>query len=249
MVNYNPSVQNASAILADLRRNLDALEESIAARPLEGAESAVPDCGCRNRATAFEAAETGSSTIGAAQAVEPTIHGTTSWHARPARQAITLLNRRPKGIVVHHTASANVTDGSLAHAMQLARDIQAFHMDHRHWIDTGQHFTVSRGGHALEGRHRSLEAARIGQQHVLGAHAENCNTEFVGIENEGTYTSSLPTNVQWGALVQLCAWLCKQYGMSPNNIIGHRQCKSTECPGERFFGQLGRLRQDVSAAM
>lgn len=212
--------------------------------------SSTAGCGCGDTAYAFRATEALSPAIGLAQAVEPMIHGTASWNAQPPRQAVNVLNRRPKGIVIHHTASANVDDGSLAHAKQLARNIQAFHMGpQREWIDTGQHFTVSRGGHVLEGRHRSLEAARGGQRHVLGAHAENCNTEFVGIENEGTYTDRLPTNVQWEALVQLCAWLCQQYGMTVDNIVGHRQCKSTECPGEKFFGKLERLRQDVSAAM
>ncbi|PDT33183.1 N-acetylmuramoyl-L-alanine amidase [Sinorhizobium sp. FG01] len=212
-------------------------------------ESSTADCGCRHTLSAFRVTDTVFHPIGAAEAAQPMIHGTASWNARPPRQSISLLNRRPTGIVIHHTASANVADGSLSHAKQLARNIQAFHMGQRGWIDTGQHFTISRGGHVLEGRHRSLEAARSGQRHVLGAHAENCNTEFVGIENEGTYIERLPTTAQWTALVQLCVWLCTQYSMSVDSIIGHRQCKSTECPGERFFGKLDRLRQDVSAAL
>ena len=184
-------------------------------------------------------------------ATGPTIHGTTSWGARSPTTAITLLNHKPKGIVIHHTASANVSDTSLAHAKQLARRIQDFHMGpSRGWIDTGQHFTVSRGGHILEGRHRSLEAAQEGRKHVLGAHAGiACNDDYVGIENEGTYMTGLPPATQWQALVQLCAWLCNQYSMSPDDIIGHRQCKSTDCPGDRFFAKLDALRQDVENAL
>lgn len=182
--------------------------------------------------------------------VAPTIHDTVSWDARPPKAPITVLNRRPKGIVIHHTASQNVSDMSLAHAKQLARTIQDFHMGpRRNWIDTGQHFTISRGGYILEGRHRSLEMARGGQRHVLGAHAGSaCNADYVGIENEGTYTNGLPPATQWTALVQLSAWLCNQYGMSPDDIIGHRQCKDTDCPGDRFFARLDELRRDVAAA-
>jgi N-acetyl-anhydromuramyl-L-alanine amidase AmpD len=160
------------------------------------------------------------------------------------------LNRRPKGIVIHHTTQPNTSDASLAHAFRIARDIQNFHMGpQRRWIDTGQHFTVSRGGHVLEGRHQSLQAAIGGRQHVLGAHAgEVCNSRYVGIENEGTYISQLPPNAQWQSLVQLCAWLCNQYGMNTADIIGHWQCKSTECPGDAFFAALPQLRRDVDAA-
>lgn len=207
------------------------------------------DCGC-GKAGTFQTEVFESVTPFPSALATPVIHDTTSWGARPPRTAITLLNRRPKGIVIHHTASANVSDTSLVHAKQLARNIQAFHMGpQRNWIDTGQHFTVSRGGHMLEGRHRSLEAALGGQRHVLGAHAgDACNRGYVGIENEGTYMTGLPPATQWQALVKLCAWLCNQYGMDTDNIIGHRQCKSTDCPGDRFFGELDRLRRDVEAS-
>ena len=56
-----------------------------------------------------------------------------------------LLAARPTRILVHHTASANTTDLSQAQAFSLARTIQQSHFS-RGWIDTGQQFTVSRGG-------------------------------------------------------------------------------------------------------
>jgi len=235
---------------------LDTLREFARTRqPRPGSHirqaQAEPDCGCHGTARSMESAIAELAPTSMLElAVAPAIHDTASWSARPPKSAITVLNRRPKGIVIHHTASANVADVSLAHAKQLARNIQNFHMGpQRNWKDTGQHFTVSRGGHILEGRHRSLEIARAGQKHVLGAHAgDACNSDYVGIENEGTYMVGLPTPAQWTALVQLCAWLCNQYGMSTANIVGHRECKSTDCPGDRFFGQLSQLRNDVDTA-
>ena len=187
--------------------------------------------------------------VGAMSAAQPQIHTTAQWGAQPPQQPITVLPRRAKGIVIHHTVHPNTSNTSLSHAFQIAREIQRFHMGpQRNWIDTGQNFTVSRGGHILEGRHRSLEAARGGTRHVQGAHAPNCNSDYVGIENEGTYTASLPTGAQWAALVQLCAWLANQYGMDTANIIGHRQCSSTQCPGDRLFAALPQLRRDVDQA-
>ncbi|MER8568688.1 phage tail tip lysozyme [Mesorhizobium sp. M0924] len=245
------------AAAAWLDDGLDTLRELATTSQL-GADSyigqvygAKPDCGCHGTTQLMESAGLELAPASMLElAAAPVIHDTASWGAHPPKSAIAVLNRRPKGIVIHHTASANVADTSLVHAKQLARNIQSFHMGpQRNWKDTGQHFTVSRGGHMLEGRHRSLEIARAGQKHVLGAHAgDACNSDYVGIENEGTYMVGLPPAAQWTALVQLCAWLCNQYGMSTADIIGHRQCKSTDCPGDRFFGQLSKLRNDVDAA-
>jgi hypothetical protein len=74
--------------------------------------------------------------------------------SRASSQAVTVRTDQPNKILVHHTASANSTDLSRAHAHSLARSIQNDHMDRRGFIDTGQHFTIRRGGFVLEGRYR-----------------------------------------------------------------------------------------------
>src|SRR5437879_888453 len=72
------------------------------------------------------------------------------WGARPPSSSITVLNKKATKILVHHTAFPNVTDYSRDQAIKLAHDIQNLHMDTNGWIDTGQHFTVSRGGYITE---------------------------------------------------------------------------------------------------
>jgi len=99
-----------------------------------------------------------------------TIASCDEWGARPPSQPVVLLGTNPNKILVHHTATANSTDYSQAHAFALAQSIQRFHMDTRGFLDTGQHFTISRGGYIMEGRHRSLERLRLGQGHIVGAH-------------------------------------------------------------------------------
>src|SRR5262249_55342027 len=99
------------------------------------------------------------------------------WGARPPRPAITVLNHPPHYFIVHHTATANSGDLSQSHAISLARSIQNYHMDYNGWIDTGQHFTNSRGAWILEGRHRSIEMEFLVNYdaHVLGTHVANYN--------------------------------------------------------------------------
>jgi hypothetical protein len=134
-------------------------------------------------------------------------------------------------------------------AVRLARSIQRFHMDTRGWPDTGQHFTVSRGGVVLEGRHRSLEFLRVGRRQVEGAHCTGQNAVALGIENEGTYTAVDPPAPLWDRLRELCAYLCGQYGIAPTEIYGHRDFKDTACPGDRLYGALPRLRKEVAGLL
>jgi len=103
-----------------------------------------------------------------------------------------------------------VGDAEIAVAREVARRIQHSHMvtDH-HWADTGQHFTISRGGLILEGRHGSREAARAGRV-VEGAHAVSsdgsANRTWFGIEIEGdNRQADRVTAPQYSALVELCA--------------------------------------------
>lgn len=182
-------------------------------------------------------------------ATGPPVVGCDAWGARPPSGLLPIYDRRPVKILVHHTATPNVPNTGPDAAFALARSIQRFHMGARGWPDTGQHFTVSRGGVVLEGRHRSLEFAREGQRQVEGAHCTNQNAVALGIENEGTYGAVDPPAVLWDRLRDLCAYLCAQYRIAPTEIYGHRDFKDTACPGDRLYGALPRLRAEVAGLL
>jgi N-acetyl-anhydromuramyl-L-alanine amidase AmpD len=187
--------------------------------------------------------------VGAEQAwalETPAIISCDGWEARSARGAIRVHNKRPVRILVHHTATPNVADSGRDAGEALARSVQRFHMNTRGWIDSGQHFAISRGGYVLEGRHRSLEVLRGGRSQVEGAHCTGQNIVAVGIENEGTYTASGPPTVQWQRLRQLCAYICQQYRIPPTEIFGHRDFKDTACPGDVLYTMLPKLRTQVA---
>lgn len=170
------------------------------------------------------------------------------WGARPPVEPPAVLPHRPERIIVHHTATENTADTSRAHAHRLARFFQDQHIA-RDWGDTGQHFTITRGGVLLEGRHGSLDALLAGDQVVEGAHAYGQNRSSIGIENEGTYLTGRPPSAQWDALVWLCARICEQYGIPPTAIHGHRDFwDGTVCPGDALHSLLPRLRAEVALA-
>ncbi|WP_024875384.1 peptidoglycan recognition protein family protein [Saccharomonospora piscinae] len=180
----------------------------------------------------------------------PLVYGTGYWGARPPSAPITMLNHAPTYIVVHHTVNpGNTTDYSLERAFAISRSIQNFHMDSNGWIDSGQQFTISRGGHMTEGRHRSYEAVAGGTQHVMGANVGNHNSEVIGIENEGLYTDVDVTPALWDSLVELVAFIASQYGISPDLIRGHRDFNATACPGDVLYARLPELRDAVAARL
>ncbi|GAA1453018.1 peptidoglycan recognition family protein [Nocardiopsis tropica] len=185
----------------------------------------------------------------ASAAAMPKVYTRTDWQARAPRSKIDLVSKGPTHIVVHHTATGNVSDTSTQHAAALSRSIQRYHMDSNGWSDTGQQLTISRGGHIMEGRDLSLKAIRDGK-HVVGAHTANHNSHTIGIENEGTYTSETPTQALMGSLVDTCAWLCLVYQLDPSEaIVGHRDYNATSCPGDQLYSMLPQLRKDVTSRM
>jgi hypothetical protein len=180
---------------------------------------------------------------------EPPIYDCASWGAQAATSPITVLNYRPSRILVHHTATANTTDYSPAALGELARSIQNFHMNTWGWLDTGQNFTISRGGYIAEGRHQSLRTLLTGSQFVEGAQCPDQNDSSIGIESEGTYTAVEPPQVLFNALTVLCAFACRQYGLAPTQLFGHRDYWDTECPGDKMYALLPTLRAQVAGVL
>ncbi|GAB3328406.1 N-acetylmuramoyl-L-alanine amidase [Micromonospora halotolerans] len=172
-----------------------------------------------------------------------------TWGARPPKGAIQITGNVTNKIILHHMAFPNVTDYSRDHAMQLARDCQNLHMDVNGWVDTGQHFTVSRGGYVLEGRHRSLQTLDTGGHQVSAAHCPGENGNAIGIENEGTYITETPPDALLDALVGLCTAVCQQFRLQPWDIFGHWDFYTTQCPGIAFYRLFPMVRSRVAAAL
>ncbi|GAA1531353.1 peptidoglycan recognition family protein [Dactylosporangium maewongense] len=179
---------------------------------------------------------------------QPSIDSCGAWGARPPAGPLTIVQHRPNKIIVHHTALANSTDTSRAHAFAASREIQDLHMDGNGWIDSGQHFTNSRGGWLTEGRHGSLYALLHSQTMVQGAHCVGQNDQAIGIENEGTYLTEQPPAALWSSLIAFCAFTCHQYGIPATEIYGHKDFNNTQCPG-LLHARLPELRSAVAARL
>jgi N-acetyl-anhydromuramyl-L-alanine amidase AmpD len=192
-----------------------------------------------------------SGTADAAPSAQfPWIIDCDTWGARPPSGKIQITGNTTNKIILHHMAFPNVTDYSREHAVQLARDCQNLHMDTNKWADTGQHFTVSRGGYVLEGRHRSLETLDAGAHQVVSAHCPGENGNAIGIENEGTYITETPPRALIDSLVELCVAVCRQFRLGAWDIFGHWDFRlGTDCPGIAFYAQFPLIRARVLAEL
>lgn len=188
-------------------------------------------------------------------ATPPRIYTTVDWNAKVVT---TSFKRSPAaGIVVHNTEHKNRDPLTGANeekeAFKMARSIQKHHMDGNKWSDSGQNFTISRGGLILEGRTGSAGAARKGEV-LRGAHASGVtkfNETYFGIELEGDNRAAYAvTDAQWAALVELCAWLCKWGSITTKTLVGHMDVLAghTDCPG-KLQQKLPDLRKAINARL
>jgi len=180
---------------------------------------------------------------------QPTFYSCADWGARSPNGTPRYVATPPNKIIVHHTAFPNVEDYSLEYAFRNSRDIQDLHMDGNGWLDSGQHFTNSRGGYLTEGRHGSLDTLLNATGMIEGAHCVGQNSQAIGIENDGSYhLGDEPPQAQWDSLIAFCAFVCFQYGIPAAEIYGHQDFNSTLCPGG-IHARLPELRDSVQAVL
>lgn len=150
-------------------------------------------------------------------------------------------------LVVHHTAGSNNTSQNYAATV---RSIWSQHTYTNSWGDIGYNFLIDAYGKIYEGR--------AGGNNVIGAHC-GFNTATMGVSVMGTYSSVLPSDTALGSLISMLAWKCNDSKINPfdvlfhassgktiNTICGHRDVKSTECPGNAFYAELEVVRYKVN---
>nr|AXS59128.1 peptidoglycan recognition protein LB [Leguminivora glycinivorella] len=146
------------------------------------------------------------------------------WGARPPVETLPLRTPVPY-VVIHHShtpkACYNRQD-----CIQAMKSMQNFHIDDRHWWDIAYHFGVGSDGVAYEGRGWP----------ILGAHALHFNNISIGICVIGDWSNSTPPAEQIKTVKSLIAAGVDLGYIQPNyKLLGHRQVRDTECPGQTFF--------------
>ncbi len=147
------------------------------------------------------------------------------------------------GATLHHTAGSNTY--TKAQSAGIVRATQAYHTGSQGWCDIGYNFLVDKYGQIFEGRKGGMTKM------VRGAHAgvNAANERTIGVSMMGNYdVAQVPTALKT-AVADLIAWrfsLAKLKatgtyslgGRTVNRIMGHRDVKSTACPGRYGYSWL-----------
>ncbi len=138
--------------------------------------------------------------------------------------------RKWRWIVVHHSDDRS---GDAAKYDRHHREVNG-------WDSLGYHFVLGNG--SLSGDGEVEVGPRWGPQ-KHGAHARNhsvghnrFNEEGIGICLVGDFDQNgcRPTRRQMDELVRLARWLMARYDISASDVLRHKDCCSTECPGKHF---------------
>lgn len=191
-------------------------------------------------------------------APRPRIKTRDAWGANEKwRDGKPRLNHTIKQVHVHHTATGNRYSRRDVPAM--LRGIYRYHTHNLGWSDLGYNFVVDRFGRIWQGR-----AGGVGRP-VRGAHTLGFNETSTGVSVLGTFTKKAPRRKVLTAIVRLAAWRLDHYKRRPAGrvqvrshgsdkfatgdrvrlpvIDGHRDTNDTECPGERLYDRLSKVRK------
>lgn len=130
------------------------------------------------------------------------------------------LNNKPKYLVIHHTASENMT----------VERIDEIHKGNG-WDSIGYHYYIRKDGKIYSGRKENME----------GAHAVGENKRSIGICLEGNFENEVITEKQKEAIDELSLYLCLKYDIT--DIIGHKEVYNTLCPGSNI--NIQKLKEEI----
>lgn len=187
-------------------------------------------------------------------ATKPLIYSRAQWGAdEKLREQSAPSYGTVHGGFVHHTVNAN--DYTAAEVPGIIRSIYAYHVKSRGWRDIGYNFLVDRFGRIWEGRYGGVD------RNVIGAHTENYNGDSFGASAIGNFDIAQPTSQMIGAYGALFAWKLAINGVSAaatnvriegrvfaSSIMGHRDTKSTACPGRYLYARIPDIRKQAAAA-
>jgi N-acetylmuramoyl-L-alanine amidase len=168
-------------------------------------------------------------------AVLPPSHSAARMSGVPASWIPPVAPRPWRWIVVHHS---DTTTGGAA----------AFDKMHRAkgWDELGYDFVIGNGTDTGDGQ---IEVGPRWTKQKIGAHAKTSDNRFneygIGICMVGNFMVERPTPAQLKSLDRLIAYLMVTYRISPENILGHRDTKPTECPGQ--YVSLPMIRRQAAA--
>lgn len=188
-----------------------------------------------------------------ADAARPAIRTRAQWGANERIVKLPYSYGSVRGALIHHTTGSNTYASGDVPA--ILRSIQAYHVLDLGWKDIAYNVLVDRFGVAWEGRGGGLDRAVAGG-HTVGL----TNERTTGLSFLGDFASAAPPSAMIETGEQVIAWKFLLHGVDPYGtltgtngtlkaIAGHRDDKTTTCPGDSLYAQLSAMRAGVREKM
>jgi len=153
--------------------------------------------------------------------VQPRQEVVGAWSNIPASWIPPVPPRPWKWIVIHHTATS-FGNAAIVTRWHLARGFD----------EMGYHFLIGNGTDSGDGQ---VEVGTRWPKQKWGAHTKTPDNQFndfgIGICLVGNFDITHPTSAQMRSLDHLVAYLMYTYHIPPERVLGHDNCKPTDCPG------------------
>jgi len=184
---------------------------------------------------------------------KPDMISYTVWRAGLPNPLPPRLTTDVEHLVVHHSAGNN----SDTNYINIVRNIYLLHTQSNGWDDIGYNFLVAPNGVIFKGR----DPQGVGEDdNILGAHFCGKNQNTMGVCMLGDFMKVKPTKTAVFSLNYLLAWKLKVDGIDAfgqtihphpngsllNNICGHRDACSTDCPGDSLYAILKEIKQEAA---
>lgn len=153
------------------------------------------------------------------------------WAARPPKQRVTFSPTRP--CTGHWNGPKLTVRGNTqwdhSFCAPQVRGIQNFHMDSRGWSDIAYNWLVCQHGYVYEGR---------GLKYQNGANGTNMGNKISSaicyLGGEGNPFTDEAKNA-----FHLTTKYVSDNSSAPTGAMGHRDHKSTRCPGDEIYNWIG----------
>lgn len=188
---------------------------------------------------------------------KPATIGQDEWRFGLPAPTVTPTPTVVEHLIVHHSAGSNTN----TNYHDVVRNIYTYHTTPapagNGWDDIGYNFLIAQDGTIFQGRDGQ---GLYEDDNVQGAHFCSKNSKTMGVCILGTYTDIYPSDTTFKSLKKLFTWKCFKESIDPlgssshptsidpllDNIAGHRQGCSTECPGDKLFESLASIRNETN---
>lgn len=138
-------------------------------------------------------------------------------------------------VVVHHTTNPAFACGAaLSDECAIVRGIERHHVIEEEWAGIGYQWLIAvPSGHVFEGRGWGSEGA-----HCPGHNRDSVAIAFIA---DGRSDDLSPAAIE-SARSLIALGIAEGHIARDFELIGHRDARATECPGDRIYSRLQELR-------